>query len=509
MKQKLLFPIFVLLAGIFLAFSVRGNIGDPIYYQKEHDSRVGGPFESTNSTARYGLIEAIVLNHTFFYTPEQAQFASPDVSVYRGNYFSLFTPGVSFIGIPFYALGQIIGLPQLTTYMSVFLAALLNTYLVYRLAKKLGGNTWASLFASLSFLFATNALSYAGTLTQHHMSTAVILIGLLCAVGKKNIWNTIGFGAAFGIGALLDIPNALLMIPIGLYMLCSYIQIKALQNKIKVSINAALMGLLIGVIPFVMLFGFYNYETSGSVTLLAQSIGRPQGLDTAPDLKSIKKPAVKPVAPSSSFKLPFDTRLQMGGFYTLLLSDERAWLFYSPIVFLGVLGLILAFKKENSRVPAVLVTSVVLLNIALYSMFGDPWGGWSFGPRYLIPSAALLSAGIGIALTRYNKNYFIIPLVLLVFAYSTVISSVGALTTNAIPPKVEALNLNVPIPYTYEYNFQMLDRNQLSALIYNLYLSGSVTASMYTFVYSAVIIIFGGVLLTFNYLAKGGKKHDN
>lgn len=506
MKKKLLFPIILLLAGVILAFSIRGNVGDPIYYQDAIDSRVGGPFESTNSTARYVLIEAMVKNNSFFFTPDQAQSASPDVSEYKGRYMSLFTPGVSFIGIPFFIFGDMIGFPQLITFLSVFLFALLNMYLVYRLARLLGGNTWASIFSGFAFLFATNALTYAHTLTQHHMSTSVILIGLLTALGKKNIWNALIFGAAIGIGTLIDIPNLLMMVPIGLYMFVSYFSMTHVKPKIKLSVNASVLGLLLGVIPFIMLFGYYNYQTTGSYTTLAQSIGRPKGLDSAPDLKSIKKTQVKENT-DSSFKLPFETRLQIGGIYTLLISDERSWLFYSPIVLLGIPGLFFAYRKRSIRTTAAITASVIIVNISIYTMFHDPWGGWSFGPRYLIPSAALLSAGVAVLLTRYQKNYILLPIIVLAFAYSSVISATGALTTNAIPPKVEAINLPSPIPYTYEYNFQMLEKNQLSGLVYNLYLANSVSASVFTYIYSSVIIISGGVLLLLNFISK--KNYDN
>ncbi|MBP7832484.1 MAG: glycosyltransferase family 39 protein [Candidatus Levybacteria bacterium] len=505
MKQKIAVFLFLIFSAALLAFSIRGNVGNPIYYQSERDTRVGGPFESTNSNARYALTESIVKYGTVFLNPDLAQFSSPDVVEFKGKYFSIFTPGISFVGIPFYALGQQFNSPQLTTYLATTLFAVFNLYLVYKIARRLGGNTIASLLAGFTFIFATNALSYAHTLTQHHMSVTAILLGVLFATNKKNLINAIGFGAVFGMGALFDVPNVIMMAPLGLYMLFSYFSLQTVQNKIKLSIKASVMGLLIGVIPFIMLFGWYNHTTSGSYTLLAQSIGRPTGLSTAPDLKSIKKTQTQTKS-DASFKLPFETRAQMNGSYILLLSNERAWIFYSPIVLLGVFGIFLAFRKTDSKTLAGLVASVIIVNVSIYTMFGDPWGGWSFGPRYLIPSAALLSASIGIILTRYNRNFIVIPVFLALFAYSAFISSTGALTTNAIPPKVEAVNLPTPIPYTYEYSFQMLEKNQMSSLMYNLYFPNMLTAWSYTYIYSGVIIAAGISLLTINYFQKPVKK---
>lgn len=497
MKQKIAITLFLIFSAFLLIFSIRGTIGDPIYYQVEKDSRVGGPFESTNSNARYALTESIVKYGSVFLNPELAQFSSPDVTEFKGKYFSIFTPGISFMGIPFYIIGQKFGIPQLTTYLATTLFALLNLFLVFKIARRMGGNTLASLFAGFAFIFATNGLTYAHTFTQHHMSTAMILLGIIFATNKKNFINAIGFGAVFGMGALFDVPNVIMMAPLGLYMFFKYISIENIKSKFKLSINLSLLGLLIGVIPFIMLFAWYNHTTSGSYTLLAQSIGRPKGLNTAPDLASIKKTTAESKT-KASFKLPFETRFQVSSGYTLLFSNERAWIFYSPIVLLGVLGIILAARKTDTKTIASLIISVVVLNISIYSMFGDPWGGWSFGPRYLIPSAALLSVGLGVVLTKYNRNYIVVPLALVLFGYSAFINASGALTTNAIPPKVEAINLPTPIPYTYEYNFQMLNKNQLSALIYNLYYANSLTALTYTYAYAGIIIATGTVLLGLN-----------
>ena len=130
------------------------------------------------------------------------------------------------------------------------------------------------------------------------------------------------------------------------------------------------------------------------------------------------------------------------------------------------------------------------MNTLLYSMFGDPWGGWSYGARYLIPASGILAIGIAPVLDRFKKNYFFIPVFFLLAGYSFYINTLGAYTTSSIPPKVEAVNLETPIPYTYEYNFQLLEKQNLSSsLFYNLYFSKAISSKDY-------IAIFSGVLMT-------------
>ena len=203
-----LFIGFVLIVSVVLfVLTIRGDKGDPIAFQDDYDSRVGGPFELTNSNSRYALTESIVNQGTFLFDDFQARFAAPDMVHYNGKFFSIFTPGISFIGIPFYMVGKYFGIPQLLTYLSTHLFALINVFLIAFITVKLGGKIYQGLLGGLIFLFGTNALSYSLTLTQHHASTFLVLLGILNALEKRTFISNILFGAIFGIGLLVDIPN--------------------------------------------------------------------------------------------------------------------------------------------------------------------------------------------------------------------------------------------------------------------------------------------------------------
>src|SRR3990167_3078930 len=95
MKNKLTIILFFICTIFLLGMSVKGDIGNPIYFQTEKDRVVGGPFESTNSTSRYALVEAIVENGTVLFNHEQAQFSAPDLVSFDEKLFTIFTPGVS------------------------------------------------------------------------------------------------------------------------------------------------------------------------------------------------------------------------------------------------------------------------------------------------------------------------------------------------------------------------------------------------------------------------------
>lgn len=493
MIKKILFTIFIaLFATIALSFLVKG--GEDLYhFQNKKDTRLSGPFESTNSTSRFALTESIVKDKTFEFNEAQRRFSSPDLVKYNDKFFTIFTPGVSFFGVPFYMLGEKFGLPQLFSYSALTFMAVVNALLVALLANKLGAKFYASILAGLIFLFGTNALSYALTYTQHTLSVTVVILALLNAIGDRTWFKNLLFGIIFGAGILIDVPNAIFMLPIGFYIFYKHFSAEKEKNNLKIKFKLSFVAILLGLMPLLFTFGIYNKELTGSYTKIGQMIGR---IDYVGDGKTKQDNLeVKSEAKQELVNTPYYTRFQLAGFYTLLISDERSWIYYSPVVLLGFLGLYFAYQQKDTKTLSALVLAVALMDIVSYTMFGDPWGGWSFGPRYLIPAAAVLTAALGVLLEKYKKNLIFILIFTVAASYSVAINTLGALTTNAIPPKVEAIHFPEPMPYTYKYNFQIMDKNQSSSLLYNI--MGKNYMNLKTYWYSYTAIIMSIILLTY------------
>jgi hypothetical protein len=177
-----------------------------------------------------------------------------------------------------------------------------------------------------------------------------------------------------------------------------------------------------------------------------------------------KKTTQEDAAPKTS--LPFDPRKQIQGLNVLLIGKERGYLFYYPVLILSVLGIISLVRSLDKRFAIYGITSISLI-ISMYSMFGDPWGGWAFGARYLIPANALLSVFLGVAIAKFAKNILFSLAFISLSAISIYVNTIGTLTTSAIPPKGEAEALPNPTPYTIEYNKKLIAQNQSSSLVYN------------------------------------------
>ena len=478
-----------------LFFVIKGEPGNPLYYQTERVTKFGGPFELSISAGRFALTESIVKYHSLFLTNDLAKFSAPDVAEYHGKFISLFTPGLSFLGVPFYLIGIPFGMPQLSAYFLNVVFALLNLLLIILLSKKFNVPFFASLMGGSIFILATNSLAYTSSFTQHHVTISLLLLLLLLTTRNITVISGLLIGILYGFGAMVDIPNIFIFLPVVIYAFAKQVHMDKTTTKLKISFGLPLISLILGMLMMFGAFAYYNYATTGSFTKVAQFIG--QSGKFKPALQNIAVPSQNVNNIKVGLDLPFKTRFELHGLYVLLLSDERSWLFYSPIILLGLLGIYLAYKNADTRETTTLIIGTILMNILLYSMFGDPWGGWAFGSRYLLPSAALLCAFLPVALSRYRRNIFFIAIFVLLTAYSLRVSLLGALTTIAIPPKVEAIRLTNPVPYTYQYNQNLINSNYTSSLIYNVFLSPMMEVKRYfniVYAYSAALL---AVLLVF------------
>ncbi|EKD90197.1 MAG: hypothetical protein ACD_31C00114G0003, partial [uncultured bacterium] len=113
--------------------------------------------------------------------------------------------------------------------------------------------------------------------------------------------------------------------------------------------------------------------------------------------------------------------------------------------------------------------------------------GWAFGPRYIIPAMAALSFFVGIFLTEFKYKFLAKIFAVILFAISCAISLLGVLTTNLVPPKVEAVYLN--LKYGYTFNVDYLTRGQTGSFVYHNYFSQFSFIQYYFTILSILMII--------------------
>jgi hypothetical protein len=509
------YALFTFFCVLVFALSIRGLAGNPNLSDLNKLSwKDNGPLELSPERGRYALTYAIVELHQLNFTPDLARFAAPDVGYENGKYVSLFDPGVSFLIIPGYIIGKMFGYAQVGTFAVIALFALMNLFLIQKIAKRLGAHPLAGLIAGLAFVFATPAFAYSVTLYQHHISTFLILLSLYLLISFDTLWSLAIIWILCGLSVSIDYPNFFMMLPIGIAALGRVLIVKSEQNKININVSLPRIFSMMSIILPMIFFLWVNNASYGNPLQLAGTVDRSLGvnangtpqLESAAVLQRLKSTGQPAVLPQKSALGSFDSRLIMQGFYIHFISPDRGMLYYTPIMFFGIAGLLFAIKKKTRYVW--LLTAIIGFNILLYSMWDDPYGGWAFGSRYLIPTYAILSIFIALLLKKITKYNLLLLLFFAVFSYSVGINTLGAITSNRNPPQIEAAALakisGKDQPYTYIRNFNLLNADISKSVFFLTVADNYITAwSYYTYLTSFIIIVSSVLIMSLKKVMKG------
>ena len=492
-----------------MLLGLRGNFGNPSEVELSTSFwKEEGPFELSPERGRFILAYSIVENASFKFSEKLALFGSPDVAVNQnGEYVSLFAPFLSFSIIPGFWIGKLFNISQVGAFSIISLFAVINVFLIRKISRIWGVGKLSATSAGFLFLFATPAFAYGVNLYQHHVSTFLMLLSILLILKYRNFFVLCLIFFICTLALTLDYPNFFMFFPIGLAALTRFFDIKVISEKVKISIKPLyIFSLSTMVIPVIFLLWF-NYQSSGNPFQLS---------GTLQTIKSVKKDLVNEPQQGLQPSLErrdktainfFETRNLTNGLYLHFVSPDRGMIFYTPVMFFAIIGMIIAYKR---RLPLIRIFFAIIgINILLYSMWGDPWGGWAFGSRYLIPSYALLSIFIGIFLSKFSKNLFVTILFLIVLAYSIFVNTLGAITSSANPPQIEVLAIEKlsgnEEKYTYFRNLDQLMAGNSKSFIFRSFAKNYLQAWQYF--YALFLFIFLSIssmtLLNF-YLSKGG-----
>lgn len=485
------------LVFILLLISVKGVGGNIDPQEVPNLQTRSNPFELSPERGRYAVIQSIVDNRSLYFSNDIASYVIPDLGYKDGHFVSLFAPGVSIIAIPFYIIGKYYNLSQVITFFPVMIVAFLNFILIVKLTKKLTGNEFAGIVAGILFIFATNAYSYALTLYQHHFTTFAILGSIYLLTEEITIVSSLLFGALFSLSFFVEYVAPIFLIPSLLLFISKSVYFKKVKAafimKIKYLALFSVLGLVVCMIP----------------TFLYNKLSYDNPFQMAGTVAAIKKFTIdidtKVITILSSNDQPgdykgvdtfFDPTKIPFGFQILLSSFERGVIFYSPVILLGLLVFAFIAKFDDSKKNIIYALfSTTLTILLLYGMWGDPWGGWAFGPRYLIPALATLSVLLGVVINEWNKKILFTLPFLILSIYSLSVNVIGALTTNAIPPLKEHDGLSLP-PLSYLYNLHLVKENIGSSYFFKTYLLDTVSLSEFALLIG--FLIYG--LLTLSYI---------
>ena len=514
MNMKKLSVILVTVAALILLLSVHGLQGNPtVDNLSEKRWKDDGPFEAQRS--RFALTYSLIEDKSVSFSEDIARFSLPDLGYKNGKYVSIFAPGVSFLSIPGYLLGRLFGASQFGAFLTAAVFAILNVILIRLIANKLGAKDLPATIAALIFLFATPAFSYATTLFQHHISTFLILASIYTLLMTNSFKGHVFIWFLYALSITVDYPNGFMMLPIIVFSIGRLIKRKIVNNNLKVIFHFGKSAALIGIVPVLILFLWFNWSSYGNPLQLAGTVDGVYEIDfkgrpiltryiVQPDTNENKIESLG----GNTFLGFFKTRNLINGLYVHLISPDRGVIIYTPIILFGILG----FKylgKSHSKFSALFI-SIIGINVILYSMWGDPWGGWAFGSRYLIPSYAVLAILTSFVLNNYRRNVMFLVIFYLVLAYSAGVNTLGAVTSNSNPPKIEAQALsarfNKDEKYTYQRNWEMINQNKSKSFFFNSIASNYLSAWDYFVITSTLVLITITSPIVYLYISEGERR---
>ncbi len=321
-------------------------------------------FVSPNEMSRWATAAALVDLHTFEITPLLPLLggtAFEDASEVNGRIYSNKAPGAAIVGLPAYGIARAVaGPPSAATMrttgnamrlLAATLPLLLLAWAVARAAGTLGARPERIEVTVLALLFATPLFAY-GLLNFSHALTAAALFGAWVLLFVER--HDYGAGALIGLATISEYPCA---IAGAVLLLCAWRRAPRI---------------LAGALPFAVCLGVYNKLLFGSVFALSS------GHERNVQFRSLARQGLFGIG------LP-----EPGTLLRLLFDPARGLFVFAPILLVALAGLIRLRRvlPSDAFLALLLVPAALLL---FYSGYPNWHGGWSVGPRYLVPAIPFL-----------------------------------------------------------------------------------------------------------------------
>jgi len=348
------------------------------------------PILFSNESCRYYLIMAVVDHHKLN-VDDITTDSNDDLSFSNGHYYSLKAIGVSLLGVPVYwfirnftPLSETYPFSPINIYIVRFFVTTLPFILLgvtmFYFIRRMGADTADSICMVLAYSFGSIALNHALIFSGHQTAASFCFISfalifwLKLKIKNGDIIN--GFysfiaGLFAGIGALSDYTAMYIAIILTIYIFSTSIP---RHHK---------MLFILGGVPCIALLALYNFHCFGSpfsfsYTKLSNESFR-QGVENG--LLGISLPNLNAV-------------------FAILFSPSRGLFFVMPVFLYSLFGLLRMIKEKIFLPEAIVIILIFLGYIFINGGFYGWHGGWTYGPRYLVPMLPFLAIPIAFAPLR-------------------------------------------------------------------------------------------------------------
>lgn len=336
-----------------------------------------------NQNTRFAMVRAAVEEGSA--KIDRYHRATGDKAERDGHYYSDKAPGASWLGIPTYAAARALSdeephgaradvFAYAVTVTAVGLPSAAAVVALYALLGLLGVGVAARIAAAIGYAFGTLAFPFATLYYGHQLTAALTVIGLYVLVracrraeGGPGAGALAGAGLLFGYAIAVEYPTALAVVPVLVYAAW---RVRPRRRLVYLALGLAVPGLAVA--------AYHTVAFGGPLTLPYEFSTQPhrhQGVFMGlgvPSTEALKE---------------------------ILVGRYRGLFYSAPWLALAAPGLVVLWRR-GLRAEAALCATVFILFVWMNASLVDWEGGWTFGPRYLIPAIPFLAigaAGLGLA----------------------------------------------------------------------------------------------------------------
>jgi hypothetical protein len=282
----------------------------------------------------------------------------------QGNVFSKKGIALSLLAVPIYWIAWMthqVGLVQTTMLFNPLITALTGVVVLFY-ARRLGYAPGISLATALAFGLSTIAWVYSKFFLDEPLSALTLFLAayfLLRFRNKPHPTESALAGLSLGLAVATKTTNLALVPIYVLYLILPPWQTENEQPEKSWKVWSVLL-LLVPVIIVCLLLGLYNLIRFGNPLTTGYDFGAGE---------------------------TFSTPLWLG-LYGFLFSPYKSIFLYSPILLASLVSFPLFFKRH--RREGWLLGLIVVAHLLLLAKWYMWWGGFAWGPRFLVPLTPFL-----------------------------------------------------------------------------------------------------------------------
>jgi hypothetical protein len=327
-----------------------------------------------NEYSRYDLVRALVDQATTRIDGYQDN--TGDKAFYQGHWYSDKAPGTALLGVPIYALekltGRLVGQssPQDVTaiqglaFVESGVATALLVLLLVRLLGPLVGDGWA-IGVGLAYGLGSIAFPFATMFFGHAASTAALFASFYVLQqwkSERGRWRPAVAGFLASLAVLIEIPTVIGVVILGLYVF--WID------------RRGAVAFVVSGLPLAGMFGIYNWVSFGSPINLGYMNLLPGGFASgmSEGILGVGWPKVETAGD--------------------LLLGPRGLVRLAPWFIAALAGLV-AVRDRRVRAEVIVCAAIALVFVVYNAGYYLPFGGWTPGPRFLLPALPFAAVLVG------------------------------------------------------------------------------------------------------------------